>query len=272
MTALFDFASIILETMTDVMPIAATIVGFQVLVIRKPLPHPGKTGVGLIYVILGIAFFLKGLEMTLFPVGELMASQLTSPEFIESQTPGEPITWQSYGWVYLFGACIGFSTTLAEPSLIAVALKAEEISGGAIQAFGLRIAVAVGVAIGLSLGILRIVTGSPLYLYIVAEYCILMVQTAFAPKLIIGLAYDSAGVTTSTVTVPLVTALGLGLASTVPGRDPLIDGFGLIAFASLFPIITVLAYAELLARMRKRSSQTIEPSNCDRPHTPAPNP
>lgn len=127
---------------------------------------------------------------------------------------------------------------------------------GAIQAFGLRIAVAVGVAIGLSLGIFRIVTGSPLYLYIVAGYCILMVQTALAPKLIIGLAYDSGGVTTSTVTVPLITALGLGLASTVPGRDPLIDGFGLIAFASLFPIITVLGYAqlaELLARMRKRS-------------------
>jgi hypothetical protein len=114
----------------------------------------------------------------------------------------------------------------------------------------------VGVAIGLSLGIFRIVTGSPLYLYIVAGYCILMVQTALAPKLIIGLAYDSGGVTTSTVTVPLITALGLGLASTVPGRDPLIDGFGLIAFASLFPIITVLGYAqlaELLARMRKRS-------------------
>ena len=257
MTAIFDFASIIVETVADVIPIAATIIGFQVLVIGKPLPNPKQTAVGFIYVILGIAFFLKGLEMTLFPVGELMARQLTSPEFIESQATNEPITWQSYGWIYLFGACIGFSTTLAEPSLIAVALKAEEISGGAIQAFGLRIAVAVGVAIGLSLGIFRIVTGSPLYLYIVAGYCILMVQTALAPKLIIGLAYDSGGVTTSTVTVPLITALGLGLASTVPGRDPLIDGFGLIAFASLFPIITVLAYAELaelLARIRKRSS------------------
>jgi hypothetical protein len=147
--------------------------------------------------------------------------------------------------VYLFAFMIGFSTTIAEPSLIAVAIKANEVSGGAIGAWGLRIAVALGVAFGITLGCYRIVVGDPIHWYIIAGYVVVMLQTAFAPKLIIPLAYDSGGVTTSTVTVPLVAALGLGLAETVPGRNPLIDGFGLIAFASLFPIMSVMAYAWL---------------------------
>ena len=138
---------------------------------------------------------------------------------------------------------IGFATTIAEPSLIAVAFKANEVSAGTIDKWGLRIVVAIGVAFGISLGCFRIVTGTPLYLYILAGYIIVIIQTIFAPKKIIALAYDSGGVTTSTVTVPIVAALGLGLAKTVPGRDPALDGFGLIAFASLFPIISVLAYA-----------------------------
>jgi hypothetical protein len=137
------------------------------------------------------------------------------------------------------------STTIAEPSLIAVAIKAEEVSGGAIGTWGLRIAVAIGVAIGIALGTYRIVTGTPLHYYIMVGYVIVILQTFFAPRLIVPLAYDSGGVTTSTVTVPLVAALGLGLAETVPGRSPLIDGFGLIAFASLFPMISVMAYAQL---------------------------
>lgn len=239
-----DFGETILETIRDVIPIAATIIGFQIFVIRKPLANPRKIVVGFIYVLLGIAFFLEGLDMALFPLGKLMASQLTSPEFIQIDARTGEVPWQSYGWVYLFAASIGFATTLAEPSLIAVAMKAQEISGGAIRALELRLAVSTGVAIGISLGTFRIVTGSELYLYIVVGYCIVLIQTAFAPKLIIGLAYDSGGVTTSTVTVPLITALGIGLASTVPGRDPLFDGFGLIAFASLFPIISVLGYAQ----------------------------
>lgn len=248
------FALALLATCRDVLPIAAIIIGFQVLVIRKPLGHPKKLLIGFIYVLLGIAFFLEGLEMALFPLGKLMASQLTSPEFL-GIVDGQNPPWQAYYWVYIFAASIGFATTLAEPSLLAVALKAEQISGGTIQALGLRIAVSIGVAFGIALGAVRIVTGTELYVYIVVGYVIVLIQTMFAPKAIIGLAYDSGGVTTSTVTVPLVTALGLGLANHVPGRNPLYDGFGLIAFASLFPIIAVLAYAQI-AQWRTNASRS----------------
>ena len=145
--------------------------------------------------------------------------------------------------MYVFAAAVGFATTVAEPSLIAVALKAEEVSGGAVRSWGLRLAVAVGVAVGVSLGCFRIVTGTPLPWYIIAAYAVVIVQTFRSNKTIVPLAYDSGGVTTSTVTVPVVAALGLGLAASIPGRNPLIDGFGLIAFASVFPIMSVLAYA-----------------------------
>ena len=155
--------------------------------------------------------------------------------------------WRDFYWVYLFAFAIGFSTTIAEPSLIAVSIKARDVTGGAVSAWGLRIAVAIGVAISLAVGTFRIVTGTPLYGYMVVGYLIVVVQTFFAPRMIIPLAYDSGGVTTSTVTVPLVTALGLGLASNIPGRSALLDGFGLIALASLFPMITVMAYAQLSA-------------------------
>lgn len=248
-----DFVLVLLDTCRDVLPIAAIIVGFQLLVIRRPLAHPKKMLIGFIYVLLGIAFFLKGLEMALFPLGKLMAAQLTAPEFLGINPAEHGVDWQAYYWVYLFAASIGFATTLAEPSLLAVAMKAEQISGGAIRAWGLRIAVSVGVAFGIALGAYRIVTGTELYYYIVVGYIFVLIQTLFAPKLIIGLAYDSGGVTTSTVTVPLVTALGLGLASTVPGRNPLLDGFGLIAFASLFPIIAVLGYAQIAQWLSKGS-------------------
>jgi hypothetical protein len=254
MQALVAFLDSLLETCRDVIPIAAIIIGFQLLVIRKPLKNPHKTALGFMNVILGITFFLDGLKMALFPLGELMASQLTAPEFLKL-SDNAATDWRQYGWIYLFGACIGFSTTLAEPSLLAIANKAEEISGKAINAWGLRLAVSIGVAIGIGLGTFRIVTGSQLYYYIVFGYILVVIQTFFSPKFIIGLAYDSGGVTTSTVTVPLITALGLGLASAVPGRSPLLDGFGLVAFASLFPIITVLAYAQLAAwRAKKRNS------------------
>jgi hypothetical protein len=256
-TWLSHFLQTLQATCGDIMPILVILVFFQVVIIRKPIPHPKKTLIGFVYVILGIAFFLEGLEMALFPIGELMAQQLTHPDFLgiaENQVLG----WRDYYWVYLFAASIGFATTLAEPSLIAVAIKAEAISGGAIRAFPLRIAVSIGVAFGIALGTFRIVTGTELYFYIIVGYSIVIIQTAFAPKLMIGLAYDSGGVTTSTVTVPLVTALGLGLATTVPGRNPLLDGFGLIAFASLFPIIAVLAYAQISQwRGRKQLSKKL---------------
>ena len=174
-----------------------------------------------------------------------MASQLTSPELLGQGADQLRIEWHHYIWVYLFAASIGFSTTIAEPSLIAVAIKANQVSAGAISQWGLRIAVAIGVAVGIALGSYRIISGTPLHWYIMAGYLVVIVQTLFAPRSIIALAYDSGGVTTSTVTVPLVTALGLGLSSNIPGRNPLLDGFGLIAFASLFPIMSVMAYAQL---------------------------
>jgi len=236
-------------TITDVLPIVLIIVGFQSLVIRRPIANMSRVGFGFLYVLVGLAFFLLGLEMALFPIGKLMAQQLTAQEFITgleqtSATVKSP-NWSQYHWVYVFALAIGFSTTIAEPSLLAVALKAHQVSGGVIGVWGLRIAVAIGVALGIALGAYRIITGTPLYWYIIVGYGIVLVQTLFAPRMIIPLAYDSGGVTTSTVTVPLVAALGLGLASSVPGRNPVFDGFGLIAFASLFPIITVMAYAQI---------------------------
>lgn len=247
------FALKLLETSQNILPILGIIIGFQLLVIRKPLPHPKKNLIGFFYVLLGITFFLDGLDLALFPIGSLMASQLTTPEFLGANPIDQAMSWQVYYWVYIFAASIGFAAALAEPSLVAVALKAEQISGGAIRAWGLRISVAIGVSFGLALGAFRIVTGSELYLYIIGGYFIVMIQTRLSPKMIIGLAYDSGVVTTSMVTVPLVSALGMGLASAVPGRNPLLDGFGLVAFASLFPVIAVLGYAQI-AQWRNKGS------------------
>ena len=245
----------VLGTVRDVLPIVTIIFGFQFFVIRRPVPNLRRTLLGFVYVLLGLAFFLVGLEKALFPLGKLMAQQLTDPQFISggADLAAELLRWQDYYWVYIFAAAIGFATTIAEPSLIAVAMKASDVSGGAIGVWGLRVAVAIGVSVGIALGTFRIVTGTPLHYYIIVGYVIVIIQTLYAPKLIIPLAYDSGGVTTSTVTVPLVAALGLGLASTVPGRSPMLDGFGLIAFASLCPIISVMAYAQLSERRAKRS-------------------
>jgi len=249
MGALSDFGGTLLHLLRDVMPIIGILFGFQLIVLRKKIKHPSRVLIGLIFVILGLAFFLEGLEMVLFPIGRLMAEQLTAPEFIYGEGAVIPALadWTDYYWVYIFAAAIGFATTIAEPALIAVALKANQVSGGTVSVNGLRIAVAMGVATGVALGAFRIVTGAPLHWFIITGYVLVIIQTAFAPKTIIPLAYDSGGVTTSTVTVPLVAALGLGLSETIPGRSPLLDGFGLIAFASLFPIIAVMAYAQLSA-------------------------
>lgn len=262
MDLLFEFLTTLKNTVVDVLPILSIILGFQLLVIRKPIPHIKQVGFGFVYVLIGLALFLLGLEKALFPLGKMMAEQLTAPEFIHA---GEQVLtsihWSDYKWVYVFAAAIGFSTTIAEPSLIAVAIKAEEVSGGAINANSLRISVAIGVAVGIALGSYRIVVGHPIHYYIIAGYVVVVIQTFFCPKLIVPLAYDSGGVTTSTVTVPLVAALGLGLASTIPGRSPLIDGFGLIAFASLFPIIAVMAYAQITEAKAHRVEKKLEHRN-----------
>lgn len=247
MEFLHHIVNVFISTISDVLPIAGIIFGFQFLVIRKPVPNMKNVVTGFVLVLLGLAFFLVGLEEALFPLGEVMARQLTDPDFIFSglKKTLDQLTWQDYYWVYLFAAAIGFATTIAEPSLLAVAIKAQQVSAGSIKPWGLRTAVAIGVGIGIALGTFRIITGTPLHYYIITGYVFVIIQTFYAPKMIVALAYDSGGVTTSTVTVPLVTALGLGLANTVPGRSALLDGFGLIAFASLFPMITVMAYAQL---------------------------
>lgn len=256
MELLWHTLNTLAATILDVTPIVLTLVLFQVFFLRQKLPNLRRIAVGFGYVVAGLALFLVGLQEALFPVGRTMAAQLTAPEFT-GRAASATAHWRDYLWVYAFAAAIGFATTIAEPALIAVSLKARDISGGTINVWGLRLAVAVGVAMGVALGSFRIITGTPLPLYIIAGYVIVIVQTFWSSKTIIPLAYDSGGVTTSTVTVPVVTALGLGLASTIPGRSPLIDGFGLIAFASVFPIMTVLAYAWLTNWMRRRKGRIL---------------
>lgn len=255
MSILNEIITVTLGTVKDVLPIAAIIFGFQFAVIRKKPANLGQILFGFAWVLIGLSLFLLGLEWALFPLGRLMAGQLTDPAFIKMSAIIGDGGWIDYYWVYIFAFAIGFSTTIAEPSLIAVAIKANEVSGGAIGVWGLRLSVALGVAIGISLGCYRIVVGDPIHWYIIAGYVVVVIQTSFAPKLIIPLAYDSGGVTTSTVTVPLVAALGLGLSETVPGRNPLIDGFGLIAFASLFPIMSVMAYAQISEYIAKLANK-----------------
>jgi len=254
MDLIIESARIVLGTSVDVVPVALFLFFFHGVVLKRKLANRGRIVAGFALVVIGLGLFLVGLEQGLFPLGRLMAEQLTALSMAQGSRLGSH--WSDYYWVYIFAFAVGFGTTVAEPALLAVALKAEAVSGGAINSRGLRVAVAIGVAVGVSLGCFRIVTGTPLQAYIIAGYVVVVVQTAFCPRLIVPLAYDSGGVTTSTVTVPLVTALGLGLAEHVPGRNPLLDGFGLIAFASLFPIMSVLAYAQLTAlRDRRRAAR-----------------
>jgi len=218
----------LLGVISDVIPILGVILFFQYAILKKKIDNLKELIIGFMLVILGLDAFIVGLEMGLFSVGETMAYELTQ--------------YDNNIIIYTFGFLIGFSTTMAEPSLTAIARKAKEISDGKINDFVLRLFVALGVAIGIALGAYRIVVDGEIVYYIMAGYLFVIVLTFLAPKYIIPIAYDSGGVTTSTITVPLVTAIGLGLATNIPNRDPLIDGFGLIAFASLFPMITVMLY------------------------------
>jgi len=241
----FSFKEIFLELLgviKDIAPILIVIFFFQYIIIKKPVAHLRKIIVGIILVILGLYAFIVGLEMGLFPIGESIAFQLTA--------------MKNNLLIYLFAFMIGFSTTMAEPALLAIAMKAEEISEGNIQQNTLRIVVALGVAIGIALGSYRLVSGDPIHYYIIVGYSMVIILTYFAPKYIVPISYDSGGVTTSTVTVPLVAALGLGLAENIEGRNPLIDGFGLIAFASLFPILTVMGYG-IYAQYRNNKEDKI---------------
>jgi len=237
----YDTFMALVDTIKDVMPILVVIFFFQYMIIKKPVAQLHKIITGIIMVILGLYAFIVGLEMGLFPIGETIAFQLTDM--------GNNLL------IYLFAFLIGFSTTMAEPALLAIAIKAEEISEGNIKQNVLRIVVALGVAVGIALGSFRLVSGDPIHYYIIAGYIMVIIFTYFAPKYIVPIAYDSGGVTTSTVTVPLVAALGLGLAENIEGRNPLIDGFGLIAFASLFPMLTVMGYGIYANYKQKKQSK-----------------
>ena len=248
MNYLWMFMERLIATVRDTLPILFIVGSFQLFVLRRPLNNLPQLLWGIGFVVMGLAMFLMGLELALFPLGEEMANQLTSG-FVGNQ----PRPWYSYYWTYLFGFAIGFSATIAEPALLAVAIKAHEASGGTIRVWGLRAAVALGCGTGVALGTFRIVTGVPLPWFILTGYLVVIVQTYFAPKKIVPLAYDSGGVTTSTITVPLVTALGIGLATQIPDRNPLTEGFGMIALAVLFPMITVMGYAQLAAWLGRKN-------------------
>ena len=252
MEFLIGLAASFASTLRDIAPIVLILFVFQALVLRRKPPRLNQIIIGFVLVVVGLSLFLVGLKEALFPIGETMAQQLAATSDVTDEVF---VRWSDHMLVYVFAAAIGFATTVAEPSLIAVSLKAESASGGAIDAWGLRLAVAVGVAIGVSLGCFRIVTGTPLHWYIMVSYVVVMILTVFASKTITPLAYDSGGVTTSTVTVPVVASLGLGLASSIPGRSTLVDGFGLIAFASVFPIMTVLTYSLIVEKLSKGSGR-----------------
>ena len=228
-----------LNSFRDLVPIVVVIAFFQIVVLQQPIPNFIDILMGLLFVVAGLTLFIRGLEMGLFPMGETMAYAFARKG--------------SVVWLLLFSFALGFGTTVAEPALIAVAGEAATVAAGAgviadvvearqAYAFGLRMTVAFSVGVALVVGVLRILKGWPLPYLIIGGYVAVVIVTFFAPEEIIGIAYDSGGVTTSTITVPLVTALGVGLASSIKGRNPMIDGFGLIAFASLSPMFFVMLY------------------------------
>ena len=244
MTAILALMKAMLGSLRDLLPIVVVIAFFQLVVLQEPLPNLFSILSGLLLVVLGLTFFIFGLEMGLFPIGESMAQAFARKG--------------SVMWLLIFAFCLGFGTTIAEPALTAVADEAAEVAaeGGVIPnseqemeeyANGLRVTVALSVGLAIVLGVLRILKGWPIHFMIIGGYVGVVILTAFAPENIIGIAYDSGGVTTSTITVPLVTALGVGLASSIKGRNPMIDGFGLIAFASLTPMIFVMIYGMVIS-------------------------
>ena len=232
-------ATALLDSLRDLLPIILVIGFFQLAVLQQPIPNFGEIAIGIAFVVIGLTLFVQGLKLGLFPIGEAMAFSFASKG--------------NLSWLLCFAFALGFGTTVAEPALIAVAGEAALVAaqGGMIEssesalssyAFGLRLTVAISVGFAIVIGVFRIVMGWPIQYLIVAGYIGVVIMTIFAPPEIIGIAYDSGGVTTSTITVPLVTALGVGLASSIKGRNPMVDGFGLIAFASLTPMIFVMGY------------------------------
>ncbi len=231
------------EAVRDLAPVVLVIVFFQAVVLRQPFPDLSAVLAGLVFVILGLTMFVQGLQMGLFPLGEAMAEAFARKGSLSA--------------LLAFAFCLGVGTTVAEPALIAVADKAAQAAGEAgfialgeearsDYALNLRLTVALSVGVALVLGVFRILKGWPIHYLVIGGYSAVVVLTYFAPPEIVGIAYDSGGVTTSTITVPLVAALGVGLASTIRGRNPMVSGFGLIALASLTPIVFVLIFGMIV--------------------------
>ncbi len=243
MEKLNRFVAPLIKSARDLLPIVVVIAFFQLVVLQQPIPNLAEILLGALFVVIGLTLFVRGLEMGLFPIGETMAYAFARKG--------------SLMWLLLFAFALGFGTTIAEPALIAIAAEAAEVAANGQMiassveakesyADGLRLTVALSVGFAILVGVLRIIRGWPIHYLIISGYVGVIVMTAFAPPEIIGIAYDSGGVTTSTITVPLVTALGVGLASSIKGRNPMVDGFGLIAFASLTPMIFVMGYGMVI--------------------------
>ncbi len=233
----------LIESIRDLLPIVLVVGFFQLVVLQQPIPNLGEILLGSLYIVIGLTLFIRGLNLGLFPIGQSMANAFARKG--------------SLFWLLAFAFALGFGTTVAEPALIAIAAKSAEIAADAglilntedareTYANGLRLSVALSVGLAIMIGVLRILKGWPIQYLIIGGYLGVIIMTAFAPKEIIGIAYDSGGVTTSTITVPLVTVLGIGLASSIKGRNPMIDGFGLIAFASLTPMIFVMGFGMIV--------------------------
>lgn len=245
-----DLPGTLRVTALDVLPVALFMLFFYRVVLKQRLEGFKTIFAGLVFVTIGLGLLLTGVDEALFPAGRMMVQQL-SAENAQWGTPGEPPHWSSYYLIYLFAFCIAFAAAIAEPALLAVAQRVNQISGGTISTWGLRLAAALGVAFGVTFGCIRIVAGVPLHWCIAAVFMTIIVQTIFAPREILPLAYDSGGVSTTAVTVPVVTALGLGLAELMPTRNPLLDGFGLISLACTFPAITVFGYAQIASLLER---------------------
>ncbi len=250
MDLITDLLATLFDTALSIVPIAVFMLFFHYVVLRRRLAQPAQLAVGFVFILAGLGIFLLGLEQALFPIGRIMVEQLVAVSV--SNLPEAGSHWTDYNLVFAFAFAIAFGAAIAEPALLAIATRVSDLSGGTIHAWGLRAAAALGVAAGVTIGCIRISAGIPLYWFMVAGYAVIIVQTVFAPRVIVPFAYDSGGVTTSVVTVPVVTALGLALAHAVPGRSELQDGFGLLALACVYPIITVLAYAQVTAFFEKR--------------------
>jgi hypothetical protein len=235
------------------LPVAVFMLFFYRVVLRQKLANRSDILVGLAFVTVGLALLLLGVDKALFPAGRMMVAQLSADSVVH--TTGAAPHWSSFYVIYLFAFCVAFTAALAEPALFAIAVKVNEISGGAISTWGLRIAAGLGVGAGVALGCIRIVTGIPLHWCLAAVFMIIIIQTMLAPRAIVPLAYDSGGVSTTAVTVPVIAALGLGLAELLPNRNPLLDGFGLIAIACLFPAVSVLAYAQIASLLERHWSR-----------------